>query len=84
MANMDKDKRDLAKAETVYETGEITTTKVYKVSPKQKGGLDRLSVERLERLREEALPKIRERYEQIIRSRQQHPKNDDIGQHPVD
>ncbi|WP_212968405.1 hypothetical protein [Paenibacillus cineris] len=79
---MDKDKRDLAKAKTVYETGEIITTKVYKVSPEQKEGLDRLSVERLERLREEAIPKIRERYKQMIRSRQQHPKNDNVGQHP--
>lgn len=84
MANMDKDKRDLTKAETVFETGEIITTKVYKVSQKQKEGLDRLSVEKLERLREEAIPKIRERYELMIRSRHQHPKNDDVGQHPDD
>lgn len=81
---MDKDKRDLAKAGTVYVTGEIITTKVYKVSPEQKEGLDLLSVERLERLREEAIPKIRERYKQMIRSRQQHPKNDNVGQHPED
>lgn len=43
VANMDKDKRDLAKAETVYETGEIITKKVYKVSPEQKEGLDELT-----------------------------------------
>jgi len=62
MPNMDKEKHTLENAEPVYETGEIITTKVYKISPEQKEELDRLSAERLEKLRGEAISKIRERY----------------------
>ncbi|MEC0240023.1 hypothetical protein P4H66_09205 [Paenibacillus dokdonensis] len=69
----------MEKAKTVYETGEIITTKVYKVSPEQKEELDRLSAERLEKLREEAIPKIRERYEQLVKLRQQQTKDYDGG-----
>ncbi|MEK3720115.1 hypothetical protein [Paenibacillus sp. FSL H8-0034] len=79
MSNMDKEKQALDKAKTVYETSEIITTKVYKVSPEQKKELDRLSNERLEKLREEAIPKIRERYEQLVKLRQQQTKADDSG-----
>ena len=82
MSNMHKEKQALEKTKTVYETGEIITTKVYKVSPEQKEEIDRLSTERLEKLREEALPKIRERYEELVKLRKQKPKADDGGKHP--
>lgn len=42
---MEKEKQALEKAKMMYKTGEIITTKVYKVNPKQKEELDRLSVE---------------------------------------
>ncbi|MGO4375819.1 hypothetical protein AB4Z21_34740, partial [Paenibacillus sp. MCAF20] len=64
---MDKEKQDPEKAKTVYQTSEIITTKVYKVSSEQKEELDRLSTEKLEKLREGAIPKIRERYEQLVK-----------------
>jgi transcription antitermination factor NusA-like protein len=77
VSNLDKENQALEKAKTVYKTGEIITTKVYKVNPEQKEELDRLSTERLEKLREEAIPKIRERYEQLVKLRQQQqPKGD--------
>ncbi|NOU97400.1 hypothetical protein GC093_29830 [Paenibacillus sp. LMG 31456] len=82
VSNMDKEKQALEK--TVYETGEIITTKVYKVSPEQEVGLDCLSAERHEKLREEAIPKIRERYEQLVKLRQQQPKADEGGKPPED
>ncbi|MFC0335255.1 hypothetical protein ACFOLF_00225 [Paenibacillus sepulcri] len=84
MSNMDKEKQALEKVKMVYETGEIITTKVYKVSPEQKEELERLSAERFEKLREEAIPKIRERYEQLVKLRQQQPKDDDGGKPPGD
>ena len=71
MSNLDKEKQDLEKAKMAYETGEIITTKVYKVNPEQKEELDRLSASRLEKLREEAISKIRERYEQLVKLRRQ-------------
>ncbi|MGN7490654.1 GNAT family N-acetyltransferase [Paenibacillus sp. SAF-054] len=49
----------------IYETGEIITTEIYRVSPEEKDELNRLSAERHERLREEAVPNIRKRYEQM-------------------
>ncbi|SMF85902.1 hypothetical protein SAMN05661091_3208 [Paenibacillus uliginis N3/975] len=79
---MDKEKQALEKAKTVYETGEIITSKVYKICSEQKEGLDRLSAERLEKLREEAMPKIHVRYEQMVKLRQQQPKADDGGKPP--
>ncbi|MGO4543002.1 hypothetical protein [Paenibacillus sp. 2TAB19] len=81
---MDKEKQDLEKAKTVYETSEIITTNVYKVSSKQKEELDRLSAERLEKLREGAIPIIRKRYEQLVKLRKQQPKVDDGGKPPGD
>ncbi|MGO4543021.1 hypothetical protein [Paenibacillus sp. 2TAB19] len=78
---MDKEKQDPEK--TVYQTSEIITTKVYKVSSEQKEELDRLSTEKLEKLREGAIPKIRERYEQLVKLQQQ-PKVDDGGKPPGD
>ncbi|MGO4374894.1 hypothetical protein [Paenibacillus sp. 2TAB19] len=81
---MDKEKQDLEKPKTVYETSEVITKKVYKVSPEQKEELDRLSTERLEKLSEGAIPKIRERYEQLIKLRQQQPNADDGGKPPGD
>ncbi|MDQ1914352.1 hypothetical protein RAC89_28645 [Paenibacillus sp. GD4] len=74
---MDKEKKALEKA-TVFETGEIITAKVYKVSPEQKEELDRLSAERHEKLLQNAIPKIRARYEQLVKLRQQQ-KVDDGG-----
>ena len=84
MSNMDKEEQALEKAKVVYETGEIITTKVYKVSSEQKEDLDRLSAERHEKLREEAIPKIRKRYEQLVKLRQQQPKADDDDKPPRD
>ncbi|MBE1447346.1 hypothetical protein [Paenibacillus sp. OAS669] len=84
MSNMDKEKKALEKVTTIYETGEIITAKVYKVSQEQKEELDRLSAERHEKLLEEAIPKIRERYEQLVKLRQQQPKTDDGGKPPSD
>ncbi|WP_136605527.1 hypothetical protein [Paenibacillus dokdonensis] len=69
----------MEKAKTVYETGEIITTKVYQVSPEQKEELDHLSAERLEKLRGEAIPKLRERYEQLTKLRQQQTKDSEGG-----
>ena len=83
MSNMDKEKKELEKATTVYETGEIITAKVYKVSQEHKEELDRLSTERHEKLLEEAIPKILERYEQLVKLRQQQPKADDGGKLPT-
>jgi hypothetical protein len=81
---MDKEKKTLEKAETKFETAEVITTIVYKVSPEQKEKLDRLAEERLEKTCEEAVPKILERYQQRIKLReeiQQHqqPKDDGEG-----
>lgn len=84
MTNMDKEKKALEKATTIYETGEIITAKVYKVSEKQKEELDRLSAERHEKLLEEAIPKIREQYEKLVKLRQQQPKTDEGGKPPSD
>ncbi|WP_152392998.1 hypothetical protein [Paenibacillus guangzhouensis] len=84
VSNMDNEKQAMEKANTVYEIGEIITTKVYKVSPEQKEELDRLSADRLEKLREEAIPNIRERYEQMVKLRQQQPKADEGGKPPGD
>jgi len=81
---MDKEKKALEKVTTVYETGEILTAKVYKVSPEQKEELDRLSAERHEKLLEEAIPKIRARYEQLVKLRQQQPKAEEGGKLPSD
>lgn len=83
MSNRDKEKQALEIAK-VYETGEIITTKVYKVSPEQKEELNHLSTERLEKLREEAIPNIRERYEQIVKLRQQQSKADEGSKPPGD
>ncbi|GBG08188.1 hypothetical protein PAT3040_02756 [Paenibacillus agaridevorans] len=83
MSNRDKEKQALEKAK-VYETGEIITTKVYKVSSEQKNELERLSTERLEKLREEAIPNIRERYEQLVKLRQQQLKADEGSKPPGD
>ncbi len=71
---MDKKNQDLEKAKAVYETSEIITAKVYKISPEQKEELNRLSADRIEKLREGAIPKIRERYEQLVKLRQQQSK----------
>lgn len=81
---MDKEKKAPEKATTVYETGEIITAKVYKVSPEQKEELDRLSAERHKNLLEEAIPKVRARYEQLVKLRQQQPKADEGGKLPSD
>lgn len=67
---MDKEKKALEKA-MMFETGEIITAKVYKVSLEQKEELDRLSAERHEKLFENAIPKIRARYDQLVKLRQQ-------------
>jgi exosome complex RNA-binding protein Rrp4 len=83
VSNRDKEKQALEIAK-VYETGEIITTKVYKVSPEQKEELNHLSTERLEKLREEAIPNIRERYEQIVKLRQQQSKADEGSKPPGD
>ncbi|MFU1793151.1 hypothetical protein ACM1RC_04730 [Paenibacillus azoreducens] len=48
MSNTDKEKQVLGKTKTVYETGGIITTKVYRVSKEQKEDFDRPSDERLE------------------------------------
>ncbi|MGZ9585767.1 hypothetical protein [Paenibacillus marinisediminis] len=81
MSNLDKEKMALEKAETVFETAEVITTYVYKVSPEQKEKLDRLAEERFQKAREEAIPKIRERYEQRVKGLrlQQQPKADSDG-----
>ncbi|MEK4297327.1 hypothetical protein [Paenibacillus sp. FSL R5-0914] len=50
---MDKENQVLEKSKTVYEIGDIITTKLYKVSPEQKEELNRLPTERSEKLREE-------------------------------
>lgn len=81
---MDKEKEELEKRKTVYESSEIITTKVYKVSQEQKEELDRLSAERLERLSEGAIPRIRKRYEQMVKHRQQLSKADYDGKPPGD
>jgi DNA-directed RNA polymerase subunit F len=75
---MDKEKRDRIKGEIVFEAGKMIETKVYKISPEQKEELEHISDRRLEQMREEATTKIRERYEQLIRSRQQHLKGDEV------
>jgi hypothetical protein len=64
VSNLDNEKKALESVKTEFETTEVITTNVYKVSPEQKEKLDRLAEERLEKAREEAIPKIRERYEQ--------------------
>lgn len=50
---MDKENQVLEKSKTVYEIGDIITTKLYKVNPEQKEELNRLPTERPEKLREE-------------------------------
>ncbi|OME30700.1 hypothetical protein BSK63_17560 [Paenibacillus odorifer] len=45
---MDKENQVLEKSKTVYEIGDIITTKLYKVSPEQKEELNRLPTERPE------------------------------------
>ncbi|WP_028552082.1 hypothetical protein [Paenibacillus sp. UNC451MF] len=67
MSNLDNEKKALEKAKMVFETTEVITTNVYKVSPEQKEKLDRLAEERIEKAREKAIPKIRERYEQRVK-----------------
>ncbi|GBG08475.1 hypothetical protein PAT3040_03058 [Paenibacillus agaridevorans] len=79
MSNIDNEKQAPEKSNTVYKTGDIITSKVYKVSPEQKVELDRLSTERLKKVRKEAIPKIRERYEQLVKLRQQQLKAGDDG-----
>lgn len=81
---MEKKKQALEKAEIVYETSEVITAKVYKVSSEQKEELDRLSADRIEKLREGAVPKIRERYEQLVKLQQQHPKANEGVNPPED
>lgn len=79
MSNMDKEHKSPQK---VFETGEIITAKVYKISPEQRAEYDRLSVEKLAKLREEAVPKIQERYEQLANLRRQKPEADEGGKPP--
>jgi len=79
LSNIDNEKQTPEKSNTVYKTGDIITSKVYKVSPEQKVELDRLSTERLEKVRKEAIPNIRERYEQLVKLRQQQLKAGDDG-----
>ncbi|WP_169081286.1 hypothetical protein [Paenibacillus sp. PL91] len=74
MSNLDKEKKDLERAITVFVTTEVITTNVYKVNPEQKEKHDRLTEERIKKAREEAIPKIREQYElrvKEIRQQQQ-------------
>lgn len=68
---MDKEKKAQEKEVKSFETAEIITTHVYKVSPEQKEKLDRLAEERLEKAREEAIPKIRQTYEQRVKLQQE-------------
>ncbi|MFK7692689.1 hypothetical protein ACI5FR_07860 [Paenibacillus sp. HJGM_3] len=80
VSNLDKEKKAHEKEVKIFETAEIITTHVYKVSPVQKEKLVRLAEERLEKAREEAIPKIRQRYEQRVKLQQerrqpQQPKN---------
>lgn len=84
MSNLDKEKSLWRKRQRYYETGEIITAKVYKVSQEEKEELDRLPAERHEELLGEAIPKIRERYEQLVKLRQQQWKTDDGGKPPND
>jgi len=62
VSDFDGEKK-IPEAETTFETTEVITTNVYRVSPEQKELVDRLAEEKLEKLREEAIPNIRERYE---------------------
>ncbi|WP_169086679.1 hypothetical protein [Paenibacillus sp. PL91] len=84
MSNLDKEKKDLERAETVFVTTEPITTNVYKVSPEQKEKLDRLAEERIKKAREEAIPKIREQYELRVKEirQQQQSKADGEGRTP--
>ncbi|GGD89595.1 hypothetical protein [Paenibacillus nasutitermitis] len=81
MSNVDEEKSAVEKAETVFITTEVITSKVYKVSPEQKEELDRLAEERMKKAREEAIPKIRKLYEQRVKELrlQQKPKADGEG-----
>ncbi|MFD0618309.1 hypothetical protein ACFQZR_12630 [Paenibacillus sp. GCM10027629] len=74
---MDKEKKALKKAEMVFETTDVITVNVYKITPEEKEKLDRLAEERIEKARNEAIPKIRERYEQRVKEirQQQQPKD---------
>jgi len=65
VSHSDGEKRTQGKAETTFETAEIISTNVYRVSPEQNKMVDRLAEEKLEKAREEALPNIRERYNRL-------------------
>ncbi len=71
---MNHENQAMKKTKMIYETGEIITTEIYRVSPEEKDELDRLSAERIERLREEAIPNIRKRYEQLVQLSQDKQK----------
>ncbi|MEK8129565.1 hypothetical protein WMW72_16790 [Paenibacillus filicis] len=78
---MDKVKKALKKREAVFETTEVLTTNVYKVSPEQKEEHDRLTTGRIEKLQEDAIPNILERYEQRLKEIQlQRQSNADGGE----
>ncbi|WP_314590419.1 hypothetical protein [Paenibacillus terrigena] len=74
---MDMEKKALKKAEMVFETTDVLTENVYKITPEEKEKLDRLAEDRIDKARNEAIPKIRERYEQRVKDiRQQQQAKD--------
>jgi len=62
VSHSDGEKKTQGKAETTFETTEIISTNVYRVSPEQNKMVDRLAEEKLEKARKEAIPNIQERY----------------------